>query len=227
MNNNYFKNKIALVTGASRGFGYHVALQLAKAGANLIITGRTVGSLEELSDKILQYGGKVTVVPLDLLNQLQTQIFCKKLFEKFGKLDLFVHSASLAVPMSPIETVNEKDLIKYFQTNTFLTQRLIKLLHPLLKIQKDSIAVFLNDSSKKKHKKFLGVYNASQAASKELILSYTEETSRIGPKVLIFEPLPMPTMTRLIMFPGENKKLLSSCEIEANKLIKFIISKKD
>ena len=151
----------------------------------------------------------------------------RRLFEKFGKLDLFIHSASLAVPMSPIETINEKDLTKYFQTNTFLTQRLIKLLHPLLKIQKDSIAVFLNDSSKKKHKKFLGVYNASQAASKELILSYTEETSRIGPKVLIFEPLPMPTMTRLIMFPGENKKLLSSCKIEANKLIKFIISKKD
>ena len=79
MKNNFFKNKIALVTGSSRGFGYHIALQLAKAGANLIITGRTVGSLEELSDKILQYGGKVTVVPLDLLNQLQTQIFCKTL----------------------------------------------------------------------------------------------------------------------------------------------------
>ena len=61
---NYFKNKIALVTGSSRGFGYSVALKLAQEGADLIITSRTTGALEELSEKILSYGGKVTVAPL-------------------------------------------------------------------------------------------------------------------------------------------------------------------
>ena len=63
------------------------------------------------------------------------------------------------------------------------------------------------------------------AASKEIIESYLEETSRTGPKVLIFEPLPMPTKTRTIMFPGEDKKKLSTCEEEANKLVKNLISK--
>ena len=48
---NYFKNKIALVTGSSRGFGYSVALKLAQEGADLIITSRTTGALEELSEK--------------------------------------------------------------------------------------------------------------------------------------------------------------------------------
>ena len=71
------KNKIALVTGASRGFGYAVALKLAQAGADLIITSRTTGALEVLSEKILEYGGKVTVVPLDLNNRTHTQLFCK------------------------------------------------------------------------------------------------------------------------------------------------------
>ena len=56
---NYFKNKIALVTGSSRGFGYSVALKLAKEGADLIITSRTTGALEELSEKILNFGGRV------------------------------------------------------------------------------------------------------------------------------------------------------------------------
>ena len=56
---NYFKNKIALVTGSSRGFGYSVALKLAQEGADLIITSRTTGALEELSEKILNYGGKL------------------------------------------------------------------------------------------------------------------------------------------------------------------------
>ena len=220
---NYFKNKIALVTGSSRGFGYSVALKLAQEGADLIITSRTTGALEELSEKILNYGGKVTVAPLDLRNQLHTQLFCKNIYEKFGKIDLFIHSAFLAIPMAPIETISEKDVLKYFDANTFLTQRLIKLIHPLLKKQKDSIAVFISDNTKKTNKKFLGIHNAIQAANKEIIMSYSEETLRIGPKVLLFEPLPMPTKTRSIMFPGENKKKLSSCKEEANKLIKLLI----
>ncbi len=220
---NYFKNKIALVTGSSRGFGYSVALKLAQEGADLIITSRTTGALEELSEKILNYGGKVTVAPLDLRNQLHTQLFCKNIYEKFGKIDLFIHSAFLAIPMAPIETISEKDVTKYFDANTFLTQRLIKLIHPLLKKQKDSIAVFISDNTKKTNKKFLGIHNAIQAANREIIMSYSEETLRIGPKVLLFEPLPMPTKTRSIMFPGENKKKLSSCKEEANKLIKLLI----
>ena len=220
---NYFKNKIALVTGSSRGFGYSVALKLAQEGADLIITSRTTGALEELSEKILNYGGKVTVAPLDLRNQLHTQLFCKNIYEKFGKIDLFIHSAFLAIPMAPIETISEKDVLKFFDANTFLTQRLIKLIHPLLKKQKDSIAVFISDNTKKTNKKFLGIHNAIQAANKEIIMSYSEETLRIGPKVLFFEPLPMPTKTRSIMFPGENKKQLSSCKDEANKLIKLLI----
>lgn len=222
---NYFKNKIALVTGSSRGFGYAVALKLAQEGADLIITSRTTGALEDLSEKILYYGGKVTVAPLDLRNQLHTQLFCKTIYEKFGKIDLFIHSAFLAIPMAPIETINENDIVKYFETNTFMTQRLIKLIHPLLKKQKDSIAVFLSDKTKKTNKKFLGIHNAIQAANKEIVLSYSEENLRIGPKVLLFEPLPMPTKTRNIMFPGEDKKLLSSCKDEANKLIKLLIDK--
>jgi len=106
-----------------------------------------------------------------------------------------------------------------------MTQRLIKLIHPLLKKQKDSIAVFVSDKTKKTNKKFLGIHNAIQAANKEIVLSYSEENLRIGPKVLLFEPLPMPTKTRNIMFPGEDKKLLSSCKDEANKLIKLLIDK--
>ena len=222
---NYFKNKIALVTGSSRGFGYAVALKLAQEGADLIITSRTTGALEDLSEKILYYGGKVTVAPLDLKNQLHTQLFCKTIYKKFGKIDLFIHSAFLAIPMAPIETINENDIVKYFETNTFMTQRLIKLIHPLLKKQKDSIAVFVSDKTKKTNKKFLGIHNAIQAANKEIVLSYSEENLRIGPKVLLFEPLPMPTKTRNIMFPGEDKKLLSSCKDEANKLIKLLIDK--
>ena len=59
-------DRIALVTGASRGIGYATALALAKAGAHIVAVARTVGGLEELDDAIKASGGSATLVPLDL-----------------------------------------------------------------------------------------------------------------------------------------------------------------
>ena len=59
-------DRIALVTGASRGIGYAAALALAKAGAHIVALARTVGGLEELDDAIKAAGGSATLVPLDL-----------------------------------------------------------------------------------------------------------------------------------------------------------------
>ncbi|MGZ3284752.1 MAG: SDR family NAD(P)-dependent oxidoreductase, partial [Xanthobacteraceae bacterium] len=59
-------DRIALVTGASRGIGYATALALAKAGAHIVALARTVGGLEELDDAVKLAGGSATLVPLDL-----------------------------------------------------------------------------------------------------------------------------------------------------------------
>ena len=59
-------DRIALVTGASRGIGYAAALALARAGAHIVAVARTVGGLEELDDAVRAEGGTATLVPLDL-----------------------------------------------------------------------------------------------------------------------------------------------------------------
>src|ERR1700730_18412594 len=59
-------NRIALVTGASRGIGAALALELAQAGAHVVAVARTVGGLEEIDDKIKASGGSTTLVPLDV-----------------------------------------------------------------------------------------------------------------------------------------------------------------
>jgi NAD(P)-dependent dehydrogenase (short-subunit alcohol dehydrogenase family) len=59
-------DKIALVTGASRGIGRATALELAKAGAHVVALARTTGGLEELDDEIQKIGGSTTLVPLDI-----------------------------------------------------------------------------------------------------------------------------------------------------------------
>ena len=132
-------DKVAIVTGASRGFGYQAALQLSRKGAHVIISARTLGALEQLSDKILEGQGSVTVAPVDLCKEKDFQKLSLSIYEKFGKIDILIHSASVAIPMTPIETIQRTELVKFFETNTFLTQRVIQMMHPLLKKNKNSI----------------------------------------------------------------------------------------
>ncbi len=82
--------RIALVTGASRGIGAAVAKAYAKAGAHVIITARTVGALERLDDDIRAAGGNATILTMDLLGLDDLDKLGPTIYERFGKLDIFV-----------------------------------------------------------------------------------------------------------------------------------------
>ena len=217
------KKKIVFITGASRGFGFQVALSLAEKNLHLIITSRTVGALESLSDKIVASGSTVTIAPLDLGKEKDFQIVARSIYERFGAIDILIHSASSAIPMAPIETIQKNELINLFQ-NTFMTQQVIKMTDPLLKKDPSSLALFIQDSNKYRSNKFFGFYNADRMASAEIVTAYAAERKRLGPTILTFNPKPMPTKIRSVLFPGENKAKLSTCETEAKKMVKFISS---
>ena len=85
------KNRIAVVTGASRGIGRAVAIGLAKAGAHVVAVARTQGALEELDDAIKAAGGEAaTLVPIDLRDVEALDRLGAALFERWGKLDIFI-----------------------------------------------------------------------------------------------------------------------------------------
>src|ERR1700759_2798638 len=83
-------NRIALVTGASRGIGYATALALAKAGAQSVAVARTQGGLEELDDEIRKAGGAATLVPLSLTDFDGVARLGAALHERHGKIDIVV-----------------------------------------------------------------------------------------------------------------------------------------
>ena len=88
-------DRIALVTGASRGIGAALALQLAQAGAHVIAVARTVGGLEELDDKIKAAGGTATLVPLDMKDFDGIARLALALNERYGRLDVLVGNAGI------------------------------------------------------------------------------------------------------------------------------------
>src|ERR1700760_1378043 len=101
-------NRIALVTGASRGIGYATARALAKQGAHIIAVARTQGGLEELDDEIRKDGGSATLVPLTLTDFEGIARLGLALHERHGKIDILVGKAGPARPSSPLGHIEVK-----------------------------------------------------------------------------------------------------------------------
>src|SRR6266481_8394409 len=87
-------DRIALVTGASRGIGHATALALGRAGAHVVAVARTVGGLEELDDAIRAQGGSATLVPLDLRDHEGIARLASALAERYGRLDILIGNAA-------------------------------------------------------------------------------------------------------------------------------------
>ena len=94
--------RIALVTGASRGIGYHAALAYAQQGAHVIALARTVGGLEELDDEIRDAGGSATLVPLDLKDFDALDRLGDSVLERWGRLDILLANAAILGTVTPI-----------------------------------------------------------------------------------------------------------------------------
>lgn len=213
--------KIALITGSSRGLGYELSICLSKKNFHIIAVSKTVSGLEDLSDKITSEGGNITLIPLDLTKEVNIKGLYMEVLKKWKRLDVLIHSAAVPSPLTLTQTLKIDDFEKCLKINTYTTLNLIRYFDTLLKKSKNSKFVFIDD---KANGKFNACYSATKSASREIVNSYYQENVRLGPKVLICEPLPMPTFLRKKFFPGENNEKLSSCKLEAEKIIKKLLS---
>ncbi len=212
--------KIALVTGASRGLGSAIAEQLALRGWQVVAVARTVGGLEELDDRVKRAGlpgaGSLTLAPMDVTNDDAMRHLCRSIHDRWGGLGLWIHAAIHAAPLAPAAHMDQKDWEKSISTNTRATGMLIPLVEPLLRAHQGT-AVFLDDPCA--GKPFFGAYGATKAAQIALAQSWRVEAARHGPRILIAVPAPMPTATRARFFPGEDRSLLADVQGEAVRLL--------
>ena len=212
--------KIALVTGASRGLGAALAEQLALRGWHVVAVARTVGALEELDDRVkgarMPGAGAMTLAPMDITNDDAMRHLCRSVHDRWGGAGLWVHAAVHAAPLSPAGSVDARDWEKSVKTNATATALLIPLVEPLLRAHKGT-ALFLDDP--RAGQPFFGAYGATKAAQTALARSWQAETARIGPRVVIATPAPMPTATRARFFPGEDRSALADPKTEAAHLL--------
>ncbi|HBR67848.1 MAG TPA: oxidoreductase [Rhodospirillaceae bacterium] len=196
------KGKIALVTGASRGIGAAVALAYARAGAHVILLARTQGALEEVDDKIRAAGGSATLMPMDLRKLADIDKLGPAIFEKFGRLDIFVGNAAVLGTLTPAHQVNPKDWEKVFDINLTANVRLIKTLDPLLRASEAGRVIFTTSGLAEMVLAYWAPYSASKAALNMLGKVYAAETEQTGMKVNLVDPGIVDTAMLAEAFPG-------------------------
>lgn len=209
--------KLALITGASRGLGAALAEALAPTH-HIVAVARTTGALEELDDRIKARGGSATLAPMDVTDPAAMATLCRGIHDRWGRLDLWLHTAIHAAPLSPANFVDAKDWTKSVAVNATATSVLIPYVAPLL--GETGQAVFFDDP--RAGQKFFGTYGATKAAQMALARSWAAETERTGPRVRIVEPAPMPTALRARFFPGENRESLTPCADEAGRIVSVL-----
>ncbi len=212
---------VVLVTGASRGFGFAVARAFGARGAPVVALARTVGGLEDLADAIEADGGpSPTLVPLSLTDDPGVQRLGLAIHERWGRLDLAVHCAAHAAPLAPAEHIADRDFDVSVEVNLRGTERLVVCLQPLLRAAPAGRFVYVADN--RAGQPFFGAYGATKAAAEALVRSWAAESERIGPRVLVFHPNPMPTALRARFFPGEATDKLTPCAAEAERMLETL-----
>src|ERR1700757_1096105 len=189
-------NRIALVTGASRGIGYATALALARSGAHVIAIARTQGGLEELDDAIRAEGGTTTLVPLNLTDFDGIARLGAALNERHAKLDILVGNAGVAGPSSPLGHIDLKPWSDVIAVNVTANFQLIRCMEPLLKKSDAGRAVFITSGAANKATAYLGPYAASKAALETLVRVWAHETASTSLRINLFSPGPIRTRMR-------------------------------
>lgn len=202
--------RLALVTGASRGLGAAAAVALARLGADLVITARTVGGLEETDDAIRAAGGRASLVPLDLRDGGAVDMLGPSIAERFRRLDALVHCAAVLGPLTPAGHILPAAWAEVMEVNLGAAWRLIRTTAPLLVAAPAGRAVFVTDVRAQRPRAYWGAYGASKAGMEYLALAWAEETRNTPLRVNLFDPGPMATKLRLRAMPAEDRSLLPS-----------------
>ena len=216
-------DRVALVTGASRGIGYATALALAQAGAHVVAVARTVGGLEELDDAIKALGGTATLVPLDLTDYDGIDRLGAALNERYGKLDVLVGNAGVLGALSPLGHVEPKVWDEVMAVNVTANWRLIRAMDPLLRLSDAGRAVLLTSGAAWRAIAYWGPYSVSKAAVELMARIYAAETATTPVRVNIVNPGPIRTRMRAQAMPGEDPTTLDTPEQVASKIVELCL----
>lgn len=206
------KDRIALVTGASRGLGRAIALAFAREGAHVLLLARGMTILGRVDDEIRAASGTASLVPLDLADGQAIDALGPSLYERFGRLDVFVGNAAILGALSPLPHILSTHWDRMFAVNVTANWRLIRTLDPLFHRSDAARIIFVTSSVARSARAYWAPYSVSKAALEALAKTYANETAGTEIKVNLVDPGAMATRMRAEAHPGEDPATLPQPE---------------
>jgi NAD(P)-dependent dehydrogenase (short-subunit alcohol dehydrogenase family) len=213
------KDRIALITGASRGVGRAVALVFAREGAHVLLLARTRKALEEVDDQVRAHGGKATLIPLDLADGKAIDALGPSLYERFGRLDVLVGNAGILGRLTPLTHIPSEQWERALAVNVTANWRLIRTLDPLLRRSDAGRVIFVTSGVAHSGRAYLAPYSVSKAALDTLAKTYANETADCPIKVNLIDPGATATRMRAEAYPGEDQATLRTPEQVTEKFV--------
>ena len=213
-------DRLALVTGASRGIGAATAEELAKAGAHVVLVARTGSALEEVEERIHEGGGIATIAPLDLTVGESIGKLAVAIAERWETLDILVLNAAMLGSLTPVQDIDPKEYSRLLSLNLLAPQALIAAFDGLLKKSERADIVALTSSVGADPRAFWGAYGSSKAALESLLGAYADETAftkRL--RIHIVDPGATRTRMRALAFPGEEPDQVKPPEVVAKAIL--------
>jgi NAD(P)-dependent dehydrogenase (short-subunit alcohol dehydrogenase family) len=213
-------DRVALITGATRGIGYALVLALARAGAHLVAVGRTQGALEDLDDAVRAAGATATLVPLDMRDYAGIYRLATALTARHQRLDVLVGNAAIFGQRSPLGHVEPQSWDEVMAVNVTANWHLIRAMDPLLRRAAAGRAVFMTSGAATHARAYSGPYSVSKAALNVLARTYAAEIDTTT-KILVnlFNPGPTRTRMRAQVMPGEDPMSLPTPQDVAETIV--------
>lgn len=216
-------DKLALVTGASRGIGAATALALAARGAHVVLTARTAQALEQVEQAIFDAGGSATIAPLDLTQTDAIARLATAVGERWRALDVMVLNAATLGTLAAVPAIDPKELAQVLTLNVSAQAALIQAFDPMLRRSTGASVIGLTSSVGRTPRAYWGAYGASKAAFETLLGAYGDEVAAVSKvRVAVLDPGATRTKMRARAYPGEDPESVKPPEVVGERIADLV-----
>jgi len=206
--NDLLTGRVVLITGASSGLGAALAVECARAGASVILSGRNGSKLERVYDEIETMGAPqpaIAMLDLAIATAVDYDSVARSIDSEFGKLDGVVHAAGLLGDRTPLEQYDVPTWCKVLHVNLTAPFILTQVLLPHLRKSADASVIFVSSGVVKNQRPFWGAYAVAKSGL-ESVRSMLSQELEGEPNIRVnsVNPGRMRTAMRAAAYPAED-----------------------